>query len=82
MNDMEKVMTIGVLKGIHSQTSDTDVKYALEGCIDILGKMLNGYSLVQQPYEDPMKDPNVPEEPKKAPVEAVQMEDDPMDYTE
>lgn len=68
MNDMEKVMTIGVLKGIHSQTSDTDVKYALEKCIDILGKMLNGYELVQ------------PKADEKA-AEAVQT-DDPMDYTE
>lgn len=65
MNDIEKVMTIGVLKGIHSQSNDTDVRYALEGCINILGKLLNGYELV---------------EPKAA--EAVQMEDDPMDYTE
>lgn len=68
MNDMEKAMTIGILKGIHSQSNDADVKYALEQCMDILGKLLNGYELVR---------PNVVE---KA-AEAVQT-DDPMDYTE
>ena len=71
MNDMEKIMTIGVLKGIHSQTSDTDVKYALEKCIDILGKLLSGYELKYPENKDiPPAD------------EAVKTEDDPMDYTE
>lgn len=72
MNDMEKIMTIGVLKGIHSQSNDTDVRYALERCIDILGKLLSGYELVE---------PKVAAAPE-ASVEAVQTEDDPMDYTE
>lgn len=60
MENAQMILTVGILKGIQSQMNDTDVKYALNDCIDIYGKLLQGYELVKnelpasQPEEVPV----------------------------
>ena len=45
MDNVQMIMTIGILKGVQSQVADEDVKFALGECIELYGKLVQGYEL-------------------------------------
>lgn len=52
MDNIQMIMTVGILKGIQSQTTDVDVRYALGECIEVYGKLIQGYELKKPEVEE------------------------------
>lgn len=53
MEQGQLIFILGILKGVSSQATDSDIKYALEFATETVGKIAQGYKLINPEEQEP-----------------------------